>query len=129
MHDLVTGFFPACYCHTCLPVSSDRRIAGGRVPGIVWQKLLAVDLRACVPLLSAEINVRCAQECGWVGRCDLALPGCLVKECTNTANGVPRAPEEKGIQLTATIQTVTKDSFIRQWRLFGLKRNFFKGKE
>lgn len=65
----------------------------------------------------------------WVGRCDLVLSACLVKEYTNAANGDPPAREEKGIRLTATIQTVTKDSFIQQWRLLGLKRNFFKGKE
>lgn len=52
----------------------------------------------------------------------MVLPGCLVKEYTNTANADPPAREEKGIQLTATIQTVTKDSFIRQWRLLGLKK-------
>jgi len=41
---------------------------------------------------------------GW-GLWDLVRSSCLVKKYTNTANGDPRARKEKGIRLTATIQT------------------------
>jgi len=37
------------------------------VSWIAWQNLLAIDLRARVPLLSAELNVRYTQVWGWVG--------------------------------------------------------------
>lgn len=62
---------------------------------------------------------------GW-GICDLVLSSCLVKKCTNTANGDPQAQEEKGIHLTATIQTVKKDSFIQWWRLCRFKKKLFQ---
>lgn len=61
---------------------------------------------------------------GW-GRCDLVLPGCLVKEYTNTANGDPRAWKEKGIHLTATIQTVTKELHTAV-EAVGVKKKLFQ---
>lgn len=64
----------------------------------------------------------------WVGggRCDLVLSSRLVKKYTNTANGDPRARKEKGIHLTATIQTVTKDSFMQWWRPCGFEKKLFQ---
>lgn len=53
---------------------------------------------------------------GW-GICDLVLSRSLVKKYTNTANGDPQAQKEKGIQLTATFQTVKKDRFLQSKKI------------
>ena len=65
---------------------------------------------------------------GW-GICDLVLSGCLVKKYANIANGDPRARKKKGIHLTATIETVKKDSFIQWWRRCGFKKKLFQRQE
>lgn len=56
----------------------------------------------------------------------MVLSHCLVKEYTNTANGDPKAQKEKGIQLTATFQTVKKDSFIQRGKMCSFKKKLFQ---